>query len=160
MARLCTHLKLIGYCLERSRHLRVVGDSMEPTLSNRQHLQTQPLAMGAQAGNISRGCIVAFQHPHRPQSIYIKRVVGLPNEHIAIRENRLEIDGRQLEEPYLVEATATSEVGPSQWYTGVDELFLLGDNRNDSEDSRNFGPVSDQLVLGKVWLRYWPPKIF
>ena len=151
-------MKRIGDCLEHSRHLKVTGSSMAPTLRDGQHVQTLPWPGGSDSDGNLRGWIVAFRSPHRVGSIYIKRVVGLPNEHIAIRENRVEIDGKPLAEPYLPNPAATRTRGATQWLTDIDEFFLLGDNRQDSEDSRAFGPVPAQLIIGRVWFRYWPPK--
>lgn len=90
----------------------------------------------------------------------MKRVIGLPNEHVAIVEGRVMVDGSPLEEPYLPESMKTVSRGASQWYNDAGELFVLGDNRGDSEDSRVFGPVLSQLVVAEVWFRYFPPSLF
>ncbi len=160
LVRLGNRVKYLGSCLENSRHLKVVGDSMAPTLLDNQHLQTLPLVAEANASRPMRGRIVAFRHPYRPQSIYVKRIAGLPNEHIAIRESRVEIDGTGLEEPYLTETARPQITGATQWLTDKNEFFLMGDNRGDSEDSRNFGPVPIQSIIGRIWFRYWPPKLY
>ncbi len=139
--------------------MRVKGNSMAPTLLSGQIVQTRPPA-GLKAGNSPvRGSIVAVQHPVRGEAIYLKRVVGLPNEHVAIADGRVIIDGNLLQEPYLSDNMGTHSRGASQWFTDAGEVFVLGDNRGDSEDSRVFGPVPTRLVVGEVWFRYFPPAL-
>ena len=84
----------------------------------------------------------------------IKRVIGLPGETLSCREGRVFIDGRLLEEPYLVEGMVTDcdEVTVPE---GM--LFMMGDNRTNSSDSRRFGPVPDDSLVGRAILRVWPP---
>ena len=150
-------LSPIAEFLGHSRRLRIAGNSMAPTLLNGQQVQTLPLRPEPSSWLGLRGAIVAFGHPYRREQVYVKRIVGLPSEYVVIRNGLVEIDGRPLPEPYLEgKETGVSE-GPSQWFTDGDELFLMGDNRSDSEDSRSFGPVPAKLIIGKVWFRYWPP---
>ena len=148
----------------KTRHLVIIGDSMRPTLAHRQHVQTRPFPAGCRWGEGARGAIVAFRHPQRPRSIYIKRIVGLPNEHIALENDRVLINGALQPEPYRLPdrlpAARPSREYAGQWFTDSDEYFLLGDNRGDSEDSRTFGPVCGGLIIGRVWFRYWPPYIW
>lgn len=146
--------------LAHSRRLKIVGNSMAPVLLNGQQVQTLLLKPAPPFPPGLRGSLVAFRHPHRREQVYVKRVIGLPNEYAVIRRGQVEIDGRVLPEPYLQgKATGVGE-GPSQWFTDGDELFLLGDNRTDSDDSRAFGPVPISLVIGRLWFRYWPPRRF
>ena len=152
-------LKGIVSRLKRSRRLKVAGDSMAPALRNGQLVQTLPLEpKTARSG--SRGEIVAFHHPQRPGSIYVKRIVGLPGEYVEIRDGRVKLDGREIGEPYLPTGMTTLTTGATRWFNGPDEFFLLGDNRADSEDSRAFGPVPAELIIGLVRFRYWPPKVW
>ena len=132
---------------------------MVPTLLNGHHVQTLPLKRRLEDSGI-RSCIVAFRHPNVPGQIYVKRVVGLPNEHVAIRNGGVEINGAPLAEPYLKGGVTNSAGRATQWFTDWNELFLLGDNRADSDDSRSFGPIPADLVIGRVWIRYWPPRYF
>ncbi len=135
------------------------GDSMAPTLLSGQTVQTRPFG-GLEEGNtLTRGAIVALKHPYRSGATFLKRVVGLPNEHVAIADGRVVVDGIRLEEPYLSQYPETHARGASQWFTDADEVFLLGDNRGDSEDSRVFGPVPLKLIVGEVWFRYFPPAV-
>lgn len=141
------------------RLLRVKGNSMAPTLRSGQTVQTRPVTGLAANNPRARGSIVALQHPFHSESIYLKRVVGLPNEHVAIANGRVEIDGYPLYEAYLGGRLETQSKGATQWFTGADEVFVLGDNRRDSEDSRVFGPVALNLIVGEAWFRYIPPTL-
>ena len=139
--------------------MRVKGNSMAPTLLSGQLVQSRPFD-GLKAGHSrTRGTIVALQHPVRSEAIYLKRVIGLPNEHVAIANGRVTVDGRPLEEPYLSGNPETSSRRATQWFTEIDEIFVLGDNRGDSEDSRTFGPIPLDLIIGEVWFRYFPPAL-
>ena len=158
--RLGDSLKTRLGSLKKSRPLKVVGDSMAPALLNRQYVQILPMEPTICSSDRARGKIVAFCHPFRPQNIYLKRIVGLPGEHVAVREGKIEIDGQEICEPYLPARTETMAAGATQWFNGPEEIFLLGDNRADSEDSRAFGPVPTELTIGHVWFRYWPPKVW
>jgi signal peptidase I len=106
-----------------------------------------------------RGDIVVFEPPiGRPEKPYIKRVIGLPGETVSIRDGSVFVDGARLDEPYLG-MTATNWQGKPEGFELVvpeGHYFVLGDNRNNSTDSRSFGPVSVDDILGKAWLSYWP----
>ena len=132
---------------------------MAPTLRSGQTVQARPIGGLGESHPLTRGAIVALIHPYHSGSIFLKRVVGLPNEHVAIADGRVVVDGIQLEEPYLSQSQGTHCRGANQWFTDADEVFVLGDNRGDSEDSRIFGPVPLKLIVGEVWFRYFPPKV-
>ncbi len=109
-----------------------------------------------------RGDVVVFTPPPPGEDKpYIKRIIGLPGETVEIRDEGVFIDGQRLNEPYLEGNTTTCRVANPE-YCGppvtVPEghLFVLGDNRNNSEDSRYFGPVPEGNVIGKAWITYWP----
>ena len=95
--------------------------------------------------------MVAFQ---RSGGVYIKRVIGLPEEDIKIIEGQVYINERPLIEDYT---QGISGVEDHEWFNGSDEYFLLGDNRDDSNDSRTFGSVSADVIIGKAWFLCWPP---
>ena len=132
---------------------------MAPTLLSGHIVQMRPLSGSVVDGPRFRGAIVALRHPVDGQSIYLKRVVGLPNEHIALTGGKVEVEGETLAEPYLRDDVQTLSKGANQWFTDADEVFVLGDNRGDSEDSRVFGPVSVRLIVGQVGFRYFPPAL-
>ena len=105
-----------------------------------------------------RGDVVVLNAPvDGADKPYIKRIIGLPGETIELRDDSVFINGQQLDEPYLDEVT---ECG-SQRYCGPltipeDAVFVMGDNRDDSEDSPDFGPVETDRLVGKAWFTYWP----
>ena len=140
--------------------LRVKGNSMAPTLLSGQIVQMRPLTFPEADHTRNRGLIVLLRHPLRRQAIYLKRVIGLPNEHVELADGKVEVDGRTIEEPYLRDNVKTLSMGANQWFNDADEVFVLGDNRGDSEDSRVFGPVPLKLIVGQVWFRYFPPALF
>jgi signal peptidase I len=88
----------------------------------------------------------------------IKRVIALPGETIDIRDNQVVIDGRVLEEPYLAEDVVTAPTGSIEFPFEVPEgcVFVMGDNRTDSRDSRIFGPVDEDQIVGRAFVRVWP----
>ena len=150
----------------------VEGDSMLPLLRHKQSvLAVRPrrLSSWTQSALLRRGDVVVLRHPVFNDRIFIKRVVGLPDEEAVIKGGLVSLSGELLDEPYLgnpVGESASELVNGSEeesgqnreWWTGPEEYFVLGDNRWDSHDSRAFGPVHQSLILGRVWFRCWPPK--
>ena len=135
---------------------KVAGDSMLPSLAHRQYLLLAPRRFSWNL--LHRGDIVVLRHPDRPKEVYVKRVIGLPNEDLHIDDGVVYLNENPLEEAYLAETKAGAE-GPIQaWWTGLDEYVVLGDNRGDSTDSRAFGTVVRQQIIGRVWFRFWPPQ--
>ena len=87
---------------------------------------------------------------------FIKRVVGLPGETVEGREGHVLVNGRELVEPYLVAGTTTSDFGPLT--VPPHDLWVMGDNRSNSSDSRVFGPIRAATVVGRAFVRVWPPS--
>src|SRR6266498_580345 len=125
----------------RLEPLLVRGDSMRPTLD-----PGQRIAVGPVRGALRRGEVVLLR---RAGLEMVKRVVGLPGEHVRLLNGRLEVDGRQVAEPYAAVRPAL--------HGGV-ELAVLGDSRGHSTDSRSFGAVPSEDVIGIVRFAYWPPR--
>lgn len=132
-----------------SQPVRVDGNSMAPTLMGRQVTVVLP------PREINRGDVVILVRPSPPWDKVIKRVVGMPDESIKVYEGRLYVDD-MLAHPGFIPAGPEGKIDGS-WWNGPDEYFVLGDNSVQSTDSRAFGPVRGERIIGRVWLRIWPP---
>lgn len=136
----------------------VKGASMEPNFHDREYLIINEISYRFE--DPERGDAVVFKYPEDETQFFIKRVVGLPGERIVIENGRITIfnqlyqEGIELIEPYLPLGQRT--LGEVDVTLGQEEYFLLGDNRSASLDSRIFGPVSKDLIVGKTLLRGWP----
>ncbi len=113
--------------------------------------------------HLRRGDIVVLQPPDPNPELrgrtFVKRIVGLPDEELRLEDGLTYVNGKLLEEAYLDQSSTPTISTLSQWWTGPDEYFVIGDNREGSErDSRHFGPVNRRLILGTVWFRCWPPQ--
>ena len=134
---------------------RVYGQSMEPNLHTDQRLVVEKLSYNhwLHLRGPHRGDVVVFRiSPH--SDLLIKRVVGLPGDRVEIRGGRVFINGELLDEPYLSQPTY-GDYGPMD--VPPLHLFVLGDNRGFSNDSRAFGPLPLDSVIGRAWFSYWPP---
>ncbi len=135
------------------QNFRVDGGSMVPALENGEFLLVNKLAYVA--AQPSRGDVVVFRSPAKPDEDLVKRIVGLPNETVEFRDGGVYLDGRRLDEGDYYAGITGSRTGrslvvPEQAY------FVLGDNRGQSIDSRSFGIVPGASIVGQVWLVYWP----
>ena len=101
-----------------------------------------------------RGDIVVFKYPRDPSRDYVKRLIGLGGETVALKNSRLYINGKLMPENYLPPGLHFSDYGPVRVPEG--HYLMLGDNRNVSEDSRFWGPLPEKNVIGKALLIYWP----
>ena len=139
-----------------SARIRVDGSSMVPTLNNGQFVMVNRLAYNLgefETGEVGRGDIVVFHYPRDPEQEYIKRIIGLPGDTVEITNGHVYVNGQQLVEPYIA-ADARNE---GEWAVPDGHVFVLGDNRNNSQDSRSFGYVTMENVIGKAIFIYWPP---
>jgi signal peptidase I len=109
-------------------------------------------------GQPERLDIVVFHYPINPEEDYIKRVIGLPGDVVEIRDARVYVNNTVLNEPYIYELCDPDRCIDKRWDLAPDEYFVMGDNRNQSSDSRDFGPVKRDLIVGEVLVRYWPPE--
>lgn len=136
----------------------VKGASMEPNFFDHEYLVINEISYRFNAPE--RGDIVVFKYPRDPSQYFIKRVVGLPNETLEIKDGKIIIfnsdhqDGAVLEENYLEDDIKT--FGNRTISLGMEEYFIMGDNRLASFDSRSFGPIKKESIVGKVWFRGWP----
>ena len=135
-----------------SARIRVDGNSMEPTLQSGELLIVNKLAY--KLGKPEVGDVIVFQYPRNPEEEYIKRVIGLPGDTVSVSRGEVYVNGERLDEPYIA-AAAHYE---STWEVPENSLFVLGDNRNNSSDSHDWGSVGMDYVIGKAILIYWPPE--
>lgn len=138
------------------QNFRIEGYSMEPSLHQGQYLIVNK-AVYQWLHDPQRGDIVVFEYPRAPDRDFIKRVIGLPGETVEVRDGAIYIDSVPLEEPYLSDATH-GNMSPRK--LGPNEYFVLGDNRDNSSDSRSWGPLPRDNIIGKAWLSYWPPRLW
>lgn len=105
-----------------------------------------------------RGDIIVFDPPTRSNKPYIKRIIGLPGERVTFGDGRVLVNGQILDEPYIVEETTCGRNEECDVIVPEGQVYVLGDNRTNSSDSRVFGPVPVGNVIGKAWFAYWPPS--
>jgi signal peptidase I len=132
---------------------------MLPTLRQGQHLLVDKLS--PRFDPYSRGDIVVFHAPGTAaDSIpYIKRVIGVAGDHVALRDGEVYINGVALEEPYIsTDGGGGTEPldGTTEWDVPAGQVLVMGDHRSRSVDSRSFGPVPVDQVIGRAWIRFWP----
>ncbi len=156
------------------QNFKVEGRSMLPSLDNGQYIIVNKLAyaqfdMGLfdflpfyDAGENSthhlfgspeRGDVVVFEAPKYPDRDFIKRIIGVPGDKVEIRSGVVYINDEPINESYTQGAT-NCPCGP--WYIEEGHYFVLGDHRNNSSDSRQFGPIEESSIIGKTWFSYWP----
>lgn len=132
---------------------RVQGKSMEPSFYEGQYLMVNKVVYRLHTPR--RGDVIVFWPPKFTDRPYIKRVVALPGERIALKDGSIFINGVLLDEPSYIPSTVpyreTSVLVPEGQY------YVLGDNRSNSSDSRFWGPVPEENIIGTVWFSYWPP---
>ena len=129
---------------------------MEPTLKVGDRVLVNKLSYDFH--DVNRGDVVVFRSPpgeNNPEiKDLIKRVIALPNETVEAHDGRVYINGSPLREPYLPEGTTTSQFAPEKIPPGF--LWVMGDNRSNSKDSRVFRPIDEDLVVGRAFIRVWP----
>jgi signal peptidase I len=137
-----------------SARVRVDGFSMLPTLQDGEFVLVSKV--NYRLGNVERGDIVVFHFPLDPEQELIKRVIGLPGDTISVQNNQVSVNGQVLNEPYIAAAPAYS----GEWNVPDGQLFVMGDNRNDSSDSHSWGYLPLEKVVGKAVVIYWPPPFW
>jgi signal peptidase I len=160
-------------------NFRVDGNSMEPTLSHAEMLVINRRAytsfdlnsvlsalpgvsrQGEDRRYIfnppQRGDIIVFTPPGSSSDPYIKRIIGLPGETVDIRDGAVWVNDQRLEENYVSSSTSWRGGNQSPIVVPEGQFFVLGDNRENSSDSRSFGTVPKDDIIGKSWVAYWPP---
>lgn len=135
-----------------SARVRVDGFSMRPTLQDGEYILVNKLAY--KFSEPVRGDIVVFVFPVNPEEDLIKRIIGVPGDTITIQDGMLTVNGVVVDEPYINAPPAYN----GTWQVPKGELFVLGDNRNDSRDSHQWGLLPIENVIGRAVLIYWPPE--
>lgn len=130
----------------------VKGASMEPNFYDHEYLVIDEISYRFKEP--LRGEIIVFRYPRDPKQFFIKRIIGLPGETVQITDGHVYVNGEMLEELYL--ETGTTTKGEIVLTLQPDEYFVMGDNRDFSLDSRSFGPLTREFVVGRTWIRGWP----
>ncbi|MEK7111107.1 MAG: signal peptidase I [Patescibacteria group bacterium] len=163
-------IAIIIYLVVTQPH-QVNGSSMYPNLHDGEFLLTDKFTYKFR--NPQRGDIVVFAAPpqaHCPVGLncdFIKRIIGMPGEKIKVERGQIYINGIKMSEPYenLVKGTGGGSSGNSFLAEGVErtipegQYVVMGDNRPGSSDSRDWGTIKKNAIVGKAWLRYWPPTV-
>ena len=135
-----------------SARIRIDGSSMEPNLHHGEFVIVSKI--NYRFGEPERGDVVVFDFPRNITQEYIKRVIGLPGEHILVEDGNVYVNEIMLSEPYLI----IEPQYEGEWVVPDDTLFVLGDNRNNSSDSHTWGMVPMNNVIGEALVVYWPPS--
>lgn len=134
-----------------SARIRVDGSSMEPNFHNGDYVIVNRLAY--QLGDIQRGDVIVFPYPLNPEEDYIKRVIGLPGDRIRINQGVVYVNDQPIQEPYINEPPIRDL---EETVVPEGSVYVLGDNRNASSDSRAWGPLQIEKIIGKAIFRYYP----
>lgn len=136
----------------------IKGSSMEPNFHNGEYILTDKISYRFRTP--SRGDVIILKAPKNPEVDYIKRVIGLPGERIKVERGQVFINETKVDERYVSDATPLFPGSFLQDGVEItvpeDEYFVMGDNRPHSSDSREFGPIGRNLIIGKAFFRYWP----
>ncbi|HKV86447.1 MAG TPA: signal peptidase I [Candidatus Dormibacteraeota bacterium] len=136
--------------------VHVEGLSMFATLDDQDYLIANKIDYRLHAPQ--RGDIIILRPPTNNSQDFIKRIIALPGERLLIRDGVVYINGHKLDEPYLPEEWTqfNNWGGDSGTVMPPNQYFVMGDNRNRSQDSRSFGPITRDRIDGKAWFRIWP----
>lgn len=133
----------------------VRGASMEPNFHDYQYLVIDELSYRLREP--ARGEVVVLRDPLDPEQYFIKRIIGLPGDHVVVRDGGVRVNGVILNESVYLESKVRT-TGHDDVTLQSDEYYVMGDNRAASLDSRVFGPVLSSEFVGRTWIRAWPPS--
>ena len=133
---------------------RVQGHSMDPTLQEGEYIIINKLSY--YLSEPERGDIVVLHFPRDRSREYIKRIIGLPGDVVEISNQQVKVNGVLLTEPYIKELTNST----GRWEVPEDNFFVMGDNRNNSSDSRSWSFLPRSDIVGRAWIIYWPPPLW
>src|SRR3989339_95038 len=149
-------IALVRYFLFKPFYVK--GASMEPNFFDKEYLIIDELSY--RLHDPKRGDVIVFHYPNNPKEYFLKRIIGLPGERIKISEGVATIyndehpEGFAVKEDYIPSDVTTE--GEKIMSLSKNQYFVMGDNRPNSFDSRRFGPVDENLIVGRTWLRGWP----
>lgn len=152
-------LSLVIFLLIRQvvQNYRIENHSMEPNFYEGQFVLVNKLAY--RLGQPDRGDVIVFHNPRNTSEDYIKRIIGLPGDTVEVKNQTVFINGEAMIEDFTHYPIPPGEYsGPV--VVGDNQLFVMGDNRPNSSDSRVFGPIDQDLAVGQAWLRIWPLNEF
>jgi signal peptidase I len=154
LANLTLQLAILGLLIAAFfiRAPQVLGLSMAPQISSGEYVLINTFAY--RFGTPHRGDIVAFRHDDGTHEVFIKRVAALPGDRVRIERGVVYINGKAVPEPYVRYPDTRSF---PELVVAPGTVYVLGDNRADSEDSRFFGPVNDDRLIGRALAGVWPP---
>jgi len=139
---------------------QVKGQSMEPNFQNGDYILTSKITYKFR--EIKRGDVIILKSPKNPEIEFIKRIIGLPGDKLMIKDGYVYVNGQRWEEPYVNHPTQTWQGGyvkeGEEFIIPEGFVFVMGDNRPHSSDSREFGPIPIQDIIGVVFYRYFPPS--
>lgn len=133
--------------------VKVEGTSMMPRIQDQERIFINKFVY--QIEDIERGDVIVFRYPYDQTKSYIKRVIGLPGDEVAVVSGDVFINGEKLKEPYLLDEYRDRQTHPAV-VVPPGEYYVLGDRRNSSNDSRVWGPVPRNFIYGKAVFVYWP----
>jgi signal peptidase I len=137
------------------QNYRVDGQSMEPSLHDQEYILVDKAAYLFHPPE--RGDVIVFEYPLDPQVDYIKRIIAIPGDTISVVGQQVTVDGAMLNEPYINKDDPFNPFRPfTNRIVGANEYFVMGDNRGNSSDSREWGFVPRQNIIGRAALTYWP----
>ena len=140
---------------------KVSGNSMFPTYHNGDFLITEKI--GLRLGEPKRGDVIVLKNPRDESQDFIKRIIALPGDTVKVENDSVFINGNLLSEPYLPPQTTTHAgaflTEGSSVKAGPNQYFVFGDNRGHSSDSREWGAITKQEIIGRAFFRYWPPQV-
>jgi signal peptidase I len=138
-----------------AQNFRVDGMSMEPTLHNQEYILVNKAAYVFHAPH--RGDVIVFEYPPDPRVDYVKRIIALPGDVISVVGEKVTVDGVTLREPYINQSDPFNPFPPIYRRTVLaNDYFVMGDNRGNSSDSRQWGFVPRQNIIGQATFVYWP----
>jgi signal peptidase I len=137
------------------RNFKVDGSSMEPNLHNGQFLIVDKVSY--RFSEPRRGDIIVFVPPTNPYQDYIKRIIALPGETVEVKKGEVYVNNQLLVEPYTPHKGSYTM---AKRVVGQNEVFVLGDNRDNSNDSHNWGALQKDRIVGRAWVSYWPPDLW